>query len=109
VGCTESLLPHADMLLTISSNVALAAAILGKEVGLLGRCKLSALATRAGERPASRTDLIPFVVESYCRPASEWVGRDGAFFHHLRTMVDEPESLLEPPAPSASLAPFLSR
>lgn len=107
VARTESMLPHIDKLITISSNVALAAAILGKELTLLGRCKVSALATQLDARPVPRTDLIPFLVGSYCRPLSEWISREGAFFDHLRMVADQPQRLLAQPPSTTSLVPFL--
>lgn len=83
----------ADRVITISSNVAACAALLGRGVELLGRSKFAGLAAQPG-RP--RTELLGFLTARYCGLMADWLGVQGAFEAQLRRLARAPASLFAP-------------
>jgi hypothetical protein len=92
---SEAFLPYVDGVATISSNVALAAALLGKSVKIIGRSKFVALDTGSSNHPRNRTDLLPFLFCKYCRPISDWINIEGAFARHMLTIAEKPDWLFD--------------
>lgn len=94
-GCSEHLAEYVDEIATISSNVALIAAILGKSLRVDGRSKYSALRTAPCEMPRRRPDLVAFTLEHYCDPSTDW-DKPGFFARRLQTLASNPEALFSP-------------
>jgi hypothetical protein len=92
---SDVLLPLVDGVATISSNVAAAAAILGKRVHVLGRSKFEPLHTDGVSFPQARTDILAFLLRRYCRPIAEWTGCAGAFMQHLSWVTDREDWLFD--------------
>jgi hypothetical protein len=63
-GQSDAFIPFIDGVATISSNVAAAAAILGKRVWVLGRSKFQALNTGSQASPRARYDLLAFMLRA---------------------------------------------
>ncbi|MDR2877006.1 MAG: hypothetical protein LBV36_03060 [Chromatiales bacterium] len=103
---SDLLLPLIDGVATISSNVAAAGAILGKELTILGRSKFYKLGAAT---PAARYDFLAFLACRYCRVLDDFLYQDGAFADHILRLRHNPRWLFEPAGIKASqLEDFLS-
>jgi hypothetical protein len=97
VGYSESLLTQVDEVITVSSNVALAAALLGRRVDVLGQGKFSALSTVGDTPTPERRDLIPVIAAQLCRPLQDWTRKRGCFVNHLQSAIDWRDDLTSRP------------
>jgi hypothetical protein len=91
---SDMFLPFVDGVVTISSNVAVMAAVLGKRVRVLGRSKVRALDTGT-QQPSPRFDVLAFLLRRYCRPLDEWMTTPGAFANHLFSVAEHPDLLFD--------------
>jgi len=91
---SELFLPFVDGLTTISSNVAVPAAVLGKTVRVLGKCKMSVLESAA---PTPRMDVWEFLL-SYCSRVDTWTDSD-ALKVRLTQLYEDPNSILKEDKP----------
>ena len=89
IGQSEVMLPHVGAVATISSNVAAAAAIIGKPVRVLGQSKFAALDAPTFSA-VPRPDLLAFMAGRYCRPRDDWMSNDGEFITHLERLACDP-------------------
>lgn len=84
----ELFIPWVKRVVTVSSNVAVAAAISGKEVHIVGQGKLKPLDTRS-TGCSSRADLLFFLISNYCQPIQEWTDVQDAFADHLDRVISQ--------------------
>jgi hypothetical protein len=96
---SDLFLPFVDGVATISSNVAVAAAVLGKRVDVLGCSKFRPLHTGTVICPPTRTDILAFLLRRYCRPIADWTGTAGAFMQHLSLVADRKDWLFDMTGP----------
>lgn len=91
---SEALLPSVDCVATVSSNVAAAAVLLGKDLKILGRSKFYKFALpRYSVRP--RPDILAFLSCRYCRPLDEFLTLEGAFAEHILRLNRNPRWLFD--------------
>jgi hypothetical protein len=103
VGFSDHLAPHVDEIVTLSSNVALLAPLLGKSLRVLAPSKFHALGSRARGPSDRRTDLVRFLLMRYCDPSTDW---DAPLFFSRRLLetASEPEALFNAPSLSRDRA-----
>lgn len=94
IARSESMLPFVDAVATVSSNVAFAAAIIGKPVSVLGKSSSAPLSRPVTQHVAPRPDLLAFMVCGYCAPLAEWMGAELSFARHVEALVEDPGQLL---------------
>jgi hypothetical protein len=95
ISQSESMLPLIDAVATISSNVAFAAAIIGKPVSVLGSSSSAPLNRSITEPVEPRPDLLAFMVCHYCAPLSDWMNEGLLFAAHIQRLADNPNLLLD--------------
>jgi hypothetical protein len=91
MSMSEHFLPWSDHVVTVSSNVAALAAIIGKPVTVAGRSKFSGLQRHP---PSERMDLLAFFASRYCIPLDECLATDRVFAQRVLDLAREPESPL---------------
>jgi hypothetical protein len=96
VGHSDEAVHYVDGVTTISSNVAVVAAINGVPLQVLGRSKFASLGggLQSPARPA--LELLAFLVCRFCSPLEDWLHRDGAFAETLLRLRADPDSLFDP-------------
>lgn len=94
IAQSEPLLPLVDAIATISSNVAAAGVILGKEIKILGKSKFNKFSD-CGSKITARYDLLAFLSNRYCRTLDEFMNVDGAFADHVLRLIRNPNWLLD--------------
>lgn len=95
-GHSDYLVQHVDEVATVSSNVAVLGAVLGRRVHVHRATKFAALATAPSVAARPRWDVLRFLLSRYCDPCSEWAEAPGLFARRLHDVATAPEAMLAP-------------
>jgi hypothetical protein len=94
VAQAELIIPHADSIAAVSSNVLAAGAIMGKDLKTIGNSKFRKIANN-GKVNKYRLDLLAFISSKYCRPLDNFVNSEGEFAAHISRLWKNPYWLFD--------------
>jgi len=107
VAQSELIIPHANSIAAVSSNVLATGAIMGKELKTIYNSKFKKYVYGESNNQY-RLDLLAFISSKYCRPLDNFLNFEGEFATHISRLWRNPRWLFdERDLNSAHLQAFL--